>query len=96
MPTVRQLRVATAAGPILVSGTVPPRRRLNAMLRSREHLTPDEAEQLMTAAGKRGRYGHRRHAPHAGLPARPAGWSSWRSDGSRSISRPGFLHVTRL
>jgi hypothetical protein len=59
MPQVANLRVAKAAGPTLVNGTVPPRRRPNAALRSREHLTPDEVQQLISAAGKRGRYGHR-------------------------------------
>jgi integrase len=37
----------------------PPRRLSNATLRSREHLTPDEVERLVTTAGRRGRYGHR-------------------------------------
>ena len=37
----------------------PPRRRPNAEMRSREHLTEAEVEKLITAAGKVGRYGHR-------------------------------------
>ncbi len=37
----------------------PPRRRPNAELRSREHLTPGEVDRLITAAGKLGRHGHR-------------------------------------
>lgn len=37
----------------------PPRRRPNADLRSREHLTPSEVEKLRKVASKRGRYGHR-------------------------------------
>jgi type 1 fimbriae regulatory protein FimB len=38
---------------------VPPKRQRNADVRSREHLTPDEVERLMAAAGKVGRHGHR-------------------------------------
>jgi integrase len=37
----------------------PPRRRKNKELRGREHLTPDEMERLIKAAGKVGRHGHR-------------------------------------
>ncbi len=59
MPPIRYLRVARTARPKPVNGTVPPRRRPNAALRTREHLTPDEVEQLIAAATKRGRYGHR-------------------------------------
>ncbi len=97
MPKVTHLRVAPTAGPTLVNGTVPPRRRPNAALRSREHLTPDEAEQLMTAAGKRGRYGHRdatllmlgyRHGLRVGeLVA-----LRW----EQVDLKAGLLHVTRL
>jgi type 1 fimbriae regulatory protein FimE len=39
--------------------TAPPRRRANAELRAREYLTPDEVEQLMDAARRTGRHGHR-------------------------------------
>jgi integrase len=53
----------TAATPSTVTGTVtkrqPPRRRRNADVRPREHLTPAEVFALMKAARKRGRYGHR-------------------------------------
>src|SRR5262250_1309615 len=55
----RYLRVAAPPTPIAVNRTVPPRRPPNAALRSREHLTPDEVEQLTAAARQRGRYGHR-------------------------------------
>jgi type 1 fimbriae regulatory protein FimB/type 1 fimbriae regulatory protein FimE len=46
--------------PSAKNGTVPPRRRTNAAVRTREHLTEREVDQLMTAArhGER-RYGHR-------------------------------------
>src|SRR5205823_2427072 len=37
----------------------PPRRRKNAALRPREYLTETEIDQLMRAARKRGRWGHR-------------------------------------
>ena len=38
---------------------LPPRRVANAARRGREHLTPDEIEQLLAAAGQAGRHGHR-------------------------------------
>ncbi len=41
------------------SHPAPPRRRPNAEVRTREHLTPTEVEQLIDAAGKLGRHGHR-------------------------------------
>lgn len=40
-------------------GNLPPKRVPNATLRSREYLTADEVEQLMSAAGSIGRHGHR-------------------------------------
>lgn len=45
--------------PDTVNGTVPPLRRANDALRSREYLTESEVEGLMAVAKKRGRYGHR-------------------------------------
>src|SRR5438445_12088591 len=54
---IRHLRVAAPPAPRALNRTVPPRRLSNASLRSREHLTPDEVEQLITAARQRGRYG---------------------------------------
>src|SRR5262249_8193234 len=44
--------------PSTVNRTVSPRRPKNAELRTREHLTPDEVEQLIEAA-KSNRHGHR-------------------------------------
>jgi len=44
--------------PATENRTVPPRRRPNAELRTREYLTPAEVEAL-TDAAKRNRYGHR-------------------------------------
>ena len=41
------------------NGKVPPARRPNAELRSREYLTGSEVESLMQAASRTGRHGHR-------------------------------------
>jgi len=49
-PPIKHLRVAAPATAIAEIRTVPPRRLSNASLRSREHLTPDEVEQLTAAA----------------------------------------------
>lgn len=43
-------------GPRQRARSRPPRRRKNVELRSREHLTPSEVEQLIQAAQRRGRY----------------------------------------
>lgn len=60
---VLAFRRAAETAPIIVNGRdarpTPPRRRKNTEVRTREYLTPDEVEQLMTAAGKIGRHGHR-------------------------------------
>jgi integrase len=53
--TKPQLRLVT---PAPINGTVPPRRRPNSELRSREHLTEAEVERLMAAAGDN-RWAHR-------------------------------------
>lgn len=46
--------------PITVNGkATPPRRRRNADVRSREHLTPDEVERLIKVAAQPGRHSHR-------------------------------------
>jgi len=42
-----------------LNGTVPPGRVPNATVRTREHLTPDEVERLITEASGSGRYAHR-------------------------------------
>src|SRR5882757_7988945 len=44
--------------PTTVNRTVMPRRRPNAEIRTREHLTSSEVEKLIKAAGKN-RWGHR-------------------------------------
>jgi len=59
MSNIVQLAVDRHAAPNTVNGKVPPRRRKNSELRSREYLTPDEVDKLMAAAGKLGRHGHR-------------------------------------
>lgn len=57
---VVQLRPTAGAAPNSLFGKVsPPRRVPNREIRTREHLTPDEVEKLMTAAGRLGRHGHR-------------------------------------
>jgi type 1 fimbriae regulatory protein FimE len=54
------LHVVSPPPPNSVNGKVaPPRRVPNAESRAREHLTPDEVERLIAAAGKVGRHGHR-------------------------------------
>ena len=45
--------------PNTLNGKVPPLRRKNKDLRSREYLTAEEVDQLMTAARSIGRHGHR-------------------------------------
>jgi hypothetical protein len=57
------LHGGTPSRPAPVNGKVqwpaPPRRVPNRERRTREHLTPTEAERLIAAAGKVGRHGHR-------------------------------------
>jgi type 1 fimbriae regulatory protein FimB/type 1 fimbriae regulatory protein FimE len=49
-----------AARPTTENGKVgPPRRLANRERRTREHLTPQEVDKLIKAAGRVGRYGHR-------------------------------------
>lgn len=60
MSKIVALRAPRPDVPSTVNGKVtPPRRISNRERRSREHLTPDEVEELMDAAGKLGRHGHR-------------------------------------
>ena len=55
------VRLATRKRPVpsTANGNVPPLRCKNSDVRSREHLTLDEVERLMDAAGKTGRHRHR-------------------------------------
>ena len=48
-----------SARPSIENGKVPPLRRPNKDLRSREYLTAEEVDQLMTSAKSVGRHGHR-------------------------------------
>jgi hypothetical protein len=59
MARVAHLRSVKSEAPDAVNGKVMPRRPRNGDVRSREHLTPDEVERLMAAAGCVGRHGHR-------------------------------------
>jgi len=52
-------RGRNGSAPNTLNGKVPPPRRNNRDRRSREHLTPDEVEQLMASAKSLGRHGHR-------------------------------------
>ena len=53
------LRGTNLARPSIENGNVPPLRRPNKDLRSREYLTADEVDRLMVAARSVGRHGHR-------------------------------------
>ena len=52
-------RGAKGSSPNILNGKVPPPRRKNSEVRSREHLTPDEVVQLINAAKSVGRHRHR-------------------------------------
>lgn len=56
---VADLRIISNTAPTLEGRKVTPKRLPNAALRSREYLTPDEVEQLINAARRVGRHGHR-------------------------------------
>ncbi len=53
------LRGRNRAAPNTLNGKVPPPRKTNKEVRSREYLTPDEVERLLVAAKSLGRHGHR-------------------------------------
>ncbi len=53
------LRGANRGSPSTLNGKVPPLRRRNKDLRSREYLTSEEVDRLITAARSLGRHGHR-------------------------------------
>src|SRR2546427_627812 len=59
-PGSARLQIVVAPEPSVVNGKVaPPRRVPNAERRTREHLTPEEVDRLVAAAGRIGRHGHR-------------------------------------
>jgi type 1 fimbriae regulatory protein FimE len=60
MAAKRKARSLKVTRPTIINGKVsPPARQKNADRRSREHLTPNEVDKLMKAAGATGRHGHR-------------------------------------
>ena len=56
---VVRLKGRNRSVPIPLNGKVPPPRRKNSEVRSREHLTFDEVDKLILAARSLGRHGHR-------------------------------------
>ncbi len=68
MSKVVALRPDSSVAPNLLNGKVPPPRVPNAERRTREYLTDDEVEALMTAARKVGRHGHRDDLPPGPIP----------------------------
>ncbi len=56
---VIQLKDRNGGVPIPLNGKVPPPRRKNSEVRSREHLTFDEVDRLISAARSVGRHGQR-------------------------------------
>ena len=59
MSKIVPIRHADDQSPSTLNGKVPPRRLPNKAVRSREYLTQDEVDALLTAAGKTGRHPHR-------------------------------------
>lgn len=59
MNKIIQLHPTRTGSPSVVNGKVPPRRVRNKDVRTREHLTEKEVNDLMEAARKTGRHGHR-------------------------------------
>jgi type 1 fimbriae regulatory protein FimE len=76
---------------------IPPKRLKNAERRSREHLTPDEIEKIIKAAGRTGRHGHRdatliRLAYRHGLRVSELVSLRW----DQIDLKQGLMHVSRL
>jgi type 1 fimbriae regulatory protein FimB/type 1 fimbriae regulatory protein FimE len=101
MVRMAHLRVVKRAGRSIESGkdarSKPPRRQKNGDTRTREHLTPDEVERLMAAAGRLGRHGHRDAtlillAYRHGLRVSELVALRWDAVDLKA----GLLHVTRL
>ena len=59
MSEFKDLLESTLAKPSTVNRKVPPGRPKNADVRSREHLTNEEVDQLIASAGRTGRHRHR-------------------------------------
>lgn len=97
MAQVVDLKARREKASSIENGKVPPTRRKNADVRSREYLTTDEVDQLATAAKAIGRHGHRdmimiimmfRH----GLRVSELTALRW----DMIDLKQGLLHVTRL
>ena len=56
MSNISYLPIARTSAPARVNGNVPPRRRKNSEVRTREHLFPHEVEALKQACAKCSRY----------------------------------------
>jgi type 1 fimbriae regulatory protein FimE len=89
--------VRRKAAPNAVFGRVPPRRRRNAEVRTREHLTPEEVSKLLAAARRTGRNGSRDEAIvllayRHGLRVSELVALRW----EQVELKAGLLHVTRL
>lgn len=98
MGQVVELPKRTAVGPVAENGKVaPPRRRPNRDTRSREFLTPDEVDALLTAAKGAKRHGSRDHCLvmlmyRHGLRVSEAVALRW----DQVDLKAGLLHVNRL
>jgi type 1 fimbriae regulatory protein FimB/type 1 fimbriae regulatory protein FimE len=57
--SIVELKRSRPTASAIANDHVPPKRRRNADVRSREYLTPDEVEQLVAAARGVGRHAHR-------------------------------------
>ena len=97
MGQVVELTRRRRKAPIAVNGKVPPKRRANRKVRSREYLTPDEVKRLIAAVGAAGRHTGRdqtlltlmyRH----GLRVSEAVSLRW----DQVDLKAGLLHVNRL
>ena len=97
LTTVAPLRAVMARAPIALNGKVMPRRPRNSDVRTREHLTPEEVEKLVGAAGRLGRHGGRDAALiliayRHGLRVGELVALRW----DQVDLRAGLLHVSRL
>ena len=97
MAQVVDLRANRKDSPDIENGKVPPRRKANSELRTREYLTEEEINKLLAAAAKIGRHGHRDRtailmAYRHGLRVSELVALRW----EQIDFRQGLLHVNRL
>ena len=97
MAQVVDLKARRKSAPNIENGKVPPRRRPNNEVRSREYLTQDELDALMKTAGDLGRHGHRNRtailvAYRQGLRVAELVALRW----DQIDLKQGLLHVNRL